>query len=78
MSQFDPSNSWADCVGKVTENVTAGLGLGIGLAAADQEQIMEIQVFENIWDALAHTPDEAANLTMRSSLLIAIEQKIKS
>jgi predicted XRE-type DNA-binding protein len=39
---------------------------------------MESQVFENVWDALADTPEEAANLTMRSSLLIAIEQKVKS
>jgi predicted XRE-type DNA-binding protein len=40
--------------------------------------MMESHVFENVWDALADTPEEAANLTMRSSLLIAIEQKVKS
>jgi predicted XRE-type DNA-binding protein len=38
---------------------------------------MESQVFENVWDALADSHEEAANLTMRSSLLIAIEQKVK-
>ena len=38
---------------------------------------MERQSFENVWDALADTPSEAANMTMRSSLLIAIEQRVR-
>jgi len=39
---------------------------------------MERQNFENVWDALEDTPAEAANMTMRSSLLIAIEQRVRS
>lgn len=37
---------------------------------------MEIQEFANVWDALTDTPEEAANMTMRSNLLIAIQQKV--
>ena len=39
---------------------------------------MERQVFDNVWDALEDTPEEAVNMTMRSNLLIAIEQKVRS
>src|SRR6188472_671808 len=39
---------------------------------------MERQSFENVWDALEDTPAEAANMTMRSNLLIAIEQRVRS
>lgn len=39
---------------------------------------MERQRFENVWDALEDTRAEAANMTMRSSLLIAIEQRVRS
>lgn len=39
---------------------------------------MERQTFANIWDALEDGPPEAANMSMRASLLIAIEQKVKS
>lgn len=38
---------------------------------------MERQVFANVWDALEDTPAEAANMSMRSALLIAIEQKVR-
>ncbi|MDL2406189.1 XRE family transcriptional regulator [Rhizobium calliandrae] len=38
---------------------------------------MERQSFENVWDALEDTPAEAANMTMRSNLLIAIEQRVR-
>jgi predicted XRE-type DNA-binding protein len=38
---------------------------------------MERQRFENVWDALEDTPAEAANMTMRSRLLIAIEQRVR-
>ena len=37
---------------------------------------MEQQAFENVWDALSNSPEEAANLTMRADLLIAIETQI--
>ena len=39
---------------------------------------MERRSFSNVWDALEDTPAEAANMTMRSSLLIAIEQRVRS
>jgi predicted XRE-type DNA-binding protein len=42
------------------------------------EQKMERQSFANVWDALEDTPAEAANMSMRSALLIAIEQKVRS
>ena len=37
---------------------------------------MEQQEFANVWDALTDTPEEAANMTMRSNLMIAIQQKV--
>ena len=39
---------------------------------------MERQVFDNVWDAIEDTPEESANMTMRSGVLIAIEQKVRS
>ncbi len=38
---------------------------------------MERQSYANVWDALENTPAEAANMTMRSSLLIAIERRVR-
>ena len=38
---------------------------------------MEHQSFTNVWDALENTPSDAANMTMRSALLIAIEQRVR-
>ena len=32
--------------------------------------------FANVWDALSDSPDEAANMTMRSNLIIAIQRKV--
>ena len=40
--------------------------------------MVERQSFENVWDALENTPAESANMTMRSNLLIAIEQRVRS
>ena len=37
---------------------------------------MEQPEFANVWDALTDTPEEAANMTMRSNLMIAIQQKV--
>jgi predicted XRE-type DNA-binding protein len=39
--------------------------------------VSDFEEFENIWDALADTPEEAANLTARSDLMIQIEQIVK-
>jgi predicted XRE-type DNA-binding protein len=38
---------------------------------------IERQSFDNVWDALAETPAEAASLTMRSNLLIAVDQRVR-
>lgn len=37
----------------------------------------ERKVFANVWDALADSPEEAANLTLRSDLMMQIETIIK-
>jgi predicted XRE-type DNA-binding protein len=39
---------------------------------------VERQIFDNVWDALEETPAEAARMTMRSNLLIAIDQRVRS
>lgn len=36
------------------------------------------QIFASVWDAIEDTPKEAANMTMRANLLIAIEQRVQS
>jgi predicted XRE-type DNA-binding protein len=38
---------------------------------------MKRQSFDNVWDAVENSPAEAANMSMRSSLLIAIEQQVR-
>lgn len=38
---------------------------------------LKLEQFENVWDALADTPEEAANLTLRSDLMIKVEKIIK-
>ncbi len=38
---------------------------------------MERQSFDTVWDALADTPAEAASLTMRSNILIAVDQTVR-
>jgi predicted XRE-type DNA-binding protein len=38
---------------------------------------LERHIFANVWDAIADTPEEAANLTMRSELMNEIETIIK-
>jgi predicted XRE-type DNA-binding protein len=39
---------------------------------------MEHQEYANVWDSLTDSPEESANMTMRSNLLIALQQKVKS
>jgi len=39
---------------------------------------MDRQRFDNVWDALEDTPAAAANMTMRSDLLIAVERRVRS
>ena len=38
---------------------------------------LERQRFANVWDAIAETPEEAANLSLRSELMDEIEAIIK-
>jgi predicted XRE-type DNA-binding protein len=39
---------------------------------------MSDEQFENIWDAIAKTPEEAKILTMRSELMLAIKKHVKT
>ena len=39
---------------------------------------MEVQTFGDVWDAVEDTPQAAANMRLRSSLLIAVEQEVRS
>ena len=39
---------------------------------------MARQSYDSVWDAIEKTPEAAAAMKMRSSLLIAIEQKVES
>jgi len=38
---------------------------------------MERQAFDNVWDAIEDTPGAAANMTMRSDLLIALRSAVE-
>lgn len=38
---------------------------------------LKVEEFENVWDALEDSPEEAANLSMRSDLMIQISQVIE-
>ena len=38
---------------------------------------LKVEEFANVWDALADTPEESANLTLRSDLMMRIEAIIK-
>src|SRR5208282_5016168 len=38
---------------------------------------MEQQTFANVWDALENTQAEAASMTMRSNVIIAIERRVR-
>jgi predicted XRE-type DNA-binding protein len=38
---------------------------------------LEYEEFAHVWDAIAETPEEAANLTVRSDLMMKIEEIVK-
>ena len=38
---------------------------------------MKARTFANIWDALEDNPEEAANMTMRSDVMIAIKDAVR-
>lgn len=40
--------------------------------------IMEVQTFESVFDALADTPAEAANLKARAEILSALSRRVRS
>lgn len=40
--------------------------------------MVESETFANVWDALCDTREEAANMTARSELMLAIEQRVKA
>ena len=46
------------------------------LIHTERAETMEQQEFANVWDALSNSSDEAANMTMRSNLIIAIQRKV--
>jgi predicted XRE-type DNA-binding protein len=37
-----------------------------------------IQTFQNVWDALEETPEESANMTLRSDLMVAVRSTIEN
>ena len=39
---------------------------------------MEVQSIDFVWDAIEDTPEEAANMRLRSELLTAVEQEVRS
>ena len=39
---------------------------------------MKSETFDNVWDALCDTPAEAANMTARSELLIALREQVRA
>jgi predicted XRE-type DNA-binding protein len=40
--------------------------------------MMKARTFANVWDALEDSPEEAATMTMRSNVMIAIREKVRS
>ncbi len=38
---------------------------------------MDITEFNNVWDAIEDTPQEAANMRLRSQLMMALNERIK-
>ena len=39
---------------------------------------MSVETFDSVFDALADTPAEAANMTARADLLLAIRERVKA
>jgi predicted XRE-type DNA-binding protein len=60
-------------------NGETGCGFGrVAAAGTDGEDVMTIEVFESVWDALEDTPTEAENMKLRSSLMIAINEAVSA
>src|SRR5262249_32970988 len=45
--------------------------------AIEARTTMKAQTFTNVWDALEDNPEDAANMTMRSDVMIAIKNAIR-
>jgi predicted XRE-type DNA-binding protein len=62
------------------EDSAAGLGARRSEAAAAQARIAMTrpQTYANVWDALEDRPNLAATMTMRSEVMIAIKEKVRS
>ncbi|NHU49482.1 XRE family transcriptional regulator, partial [Rhodococcus sp. A14] len=39
---------------------------------------MSDEIFDSVWDAIEDTPQEAENMRLRSTLLIALSQRIET
>jgi predicted XRE-type DNA-binding protein len=39
---------------------------------------MKTSTFANVWDAIEDSPEEAATMTMRSDVMIAIKEKVQN
>ncbi|KGB53352.1 XRE family transcriptional regulator [Sphingopyxis sp. LC81] len=39
---------------------------------------MNVETFDNVWDALTDTPAQSANMTARSDLMIALTRHVKA
>ena len=39
---------------------------------------MKARTFTNVWDALEESPEEAATMTIRSNVMVAITEKVRS
>src|SRR5207245_2350809 len=48
-----------------------------GMAFKPVTTAMKARTFSNVWDALEDNPEEAANLTMRSDVMIAIKDAVQ-
>jgi predicted XRE-type DNA-binding protein/predicted nucleic acid-binding protein len=69
-----------ECFPRRNDAATGKTGSGPrrgAFAANLMEAAMERQSFNNVLDALEDTPAEAANMSMRSSLMIAIERRVR-
>src|SRR5665213_478454 len=47
------------------------------LAKSERTKMIKIETFDNVWFALEKTEAEAINMTMRSDLMMAIEDAVK-
>ena len=39
---------------------------------------LKMEVFDNVWDAIEDTPEEAARMTILANLLLAVDRRVRS